>query len=153
MWVVGLIAIALSAIFWRKGGDGQSLYRNPGVPIVIAIAKFFILGFNWWALLYILLLYGAIQGFSYGETAPIRLFWGWVFKDNQPECGLATRATCGFLWSLPAILFAILSGSWLIWGIYALFLTVANALIWYFVDDVEVNEPLVGGCVALAVFV
>ena len=32
-----LICIVICAQMWRMGGDGQSLWRNPGVPIVIAL--------------------------------------------------------------------------------------------------------------------
>jgi len=123
------------------------------VPLVIACGKVFLLGGNLWAMIYGLALYGAIQAFSYGETAPINKLWSKVFGHGTIDSELATRATCGLLWAIPACIFAILTGNWLIFGIYVIFLTVANAIIWYLVKDVEVNERLVGACVALAILV
>ena len=145
------------AILWRKGGDGQSLYRNPGVPVAIGLAKFILLGFNWWALLYIPLLWGAIQAFSYGLDAPIHNFWEKVFhggsQGNMPFVEICTRATCGLLWSTPAILFAILTGHWIPFVIYSIFLTISSGLIGGLVKDVEFSERSIGACVSTAIFI
>jgi len=155
-WIIVIIAVLVCGQLWRMGGDGQSLWRNPGVPIVIASTKLIITGGDWWVLIYIPLLWGALQAFSYGVDAPVHNFWERVWHcgshGNAPFVELCTRGTCGFLWSLPAILFAIITGGWILMSVYAVFLMCANALIWL-IKDVEINERLVGACVALALLV
>ena len=151
-------AIVFSAIIWRRGGAGQSLWRNPGVPIILGLTQFVLLNFNnWWALLYIPLMWGAIQAFSYGLDAPIHDFWEKVFhcgsKGNAPFVEISTRATCGLLWSTPAILFAILTGNWLAYGIYAVVLTIGNGLAGGLIKDVEKSEKVVGGLVSLCILI
>ena len=140
---------------WRWGGSSthDSLYRNPLVPLILACSKVLLLGGDWWAILYALALYGAIQAFSYGENAPIYKTWYFLLGFNKNPAEFATRATCGFLWSLPAIIFAILTGNWLVFAIYSVVLTIANAMIWYKIKNVEINERLVGAVVALAILV
>ena len=151
------VCIVICAEMWRKGGDGQSLYRNPLVPAIIAVSKFIMLEYNWWALLYIPLLWGAIQAFSYGLDAPIHNFYERVFhcgsKGNAPFVEMSTRATCGFLWSLPAILFAVLTGHWVAWVVYSIVLTIGNGLVGGLVKDVEISERGVGFLVALGVII
>jgi len=162
--VINLITIAICAYWWRLGGDGQSLFRNPGVPILLALVKYGTLclfdGLTWWnllALLYIPALWGMVQAFSYGISAPPHKFWVWVFgkggDGNYKPVEVLTRATCGFFWSLPAGIFAFLSGGWITFGVYVVCLTIANGLIGGLVEDVEVSEPAVGACVSSSLFV
>ena len=161
--------IVLGANMWRWGGDGQSLWRNPGVPILVSVAKLGLIGlaclmlgnaWNWWSmavLLYIPALYGMLQGFSYGVNAPIHKLWVWIFGQgetgNYPPVEIATRCTCGFLWSIPAAIFALFGGSWIIFGIYSIFLTIACGYIWWKYQDVEVAERATGGSVCTSIFV
>lgn len=169
MILIYIITIILCAIFWRLGGNGYDLLRNPGVPIVIALGKL-IATWNPWVLLYIPALWGMIQAFSYGVNAPPHKFWVWVIgtlngKYNDPAWrGMAdngqipgvevsTRCTCGFFWSIPGAIFAPFGGSWILFGVYALFLTIINGLIWLFIHDVEINEKAVGACVAQSILI
>jgi len=155
-------AIVFSAIIWRRGGAGQSLWRNPGVPIVLGLTQFVLLNFNnWWALLYIPLMWGAIQAFSYGLNAPIHQFVVLIMgglsgrgsDGGYKPVEIVTRATCGLLWSTPAILFAILTGNWLAYGIYAVVLTIGNGLAGGLIKDVEKSEKVVGGLVSLCILI
>ncbi len=151
-----ILILILCGELWRLGGDGQSLYRNPLVPLTIALGKVFLLGGNWWAILYALALYGAIQAFSYGLDSPIHNFWERVWhcgsNGNAPFVEMCTRSTCGLMWSLPAVVFAIVTGHWIGLGIYMIFLTVVCGLIWL-IKNVEINERLVGICVACSIFI
>jgi hypothetical protein len=151
-----LLILALCAKLWRLGGDGYDLLRNPGVPIVLAAAKFLMFKYSWIALLYIPAMWGMIQAFSYGITAPPHKFWVWIFgkgKDgNYLPVEIATRATCGFFWSLPAAIFSFISGDWMFFALYVPFLTIANAFFGGLVKDVEVSEKSVGASVGMAIF-
>ena len=174
--IIIIVTIMVCAYFWRRGGDGQSLWRNPGVPIVISLAKFGLLCLTGWsvwnllALAYIPALWGMIQAVSYGSSAPPHKFWVFVIghingKYNDPvwkdmaEHGqitsieLCTRCTCGFFWSLPAAIFAFLSGAWVSFIFYVFFLTIVNGYIWLLIPDVEVNERAVGACVSTSILV
>lgn len=168
--------MVLCGIFWRLGGDGYGLFRNPGVPITIGLAKFlfigygFLTGWSWWILLYIPALWGMIQAFSYGITAPPHKVWVWIIgrlkgkyeniawrgmadAGQIPSIEVATRCTCGFFWSLPSVIFAFLTGEWILFGVYVAGLTIANGLIWYFIPNVETNERLVGTCIGASLLV
>jgi hypothetical protein len=161
--------IRLGANMWRWGGDGQSLWRNPGVPILLAVVKLGLLGlgclalgraWNWWylaVLLYIPALWGCIQAFSYGLSSPIHRIWEWIWNSggsgNDVRVEFCTRATCGFLWSMPAIIFAFFTGHWVLLGIYSVFLTIANGIFGALVKDVEISERAVGASVATSIFV
>jgi hypothetical protein len=162
-WVLCAVAILGSAQLWRMGGDGESLWRNPGVPILISVIKLTILLLNgsswmdWLSLAYIPALWGMLQAFSYGLSAPPHKFWVWVFgkgdDGNYPPVEIATRATCGFFWSIPAYIFALITGNWIAAVVYTVFLTIANGLIGGLVEDVEISERAVGGCVATSIFI
>ena len=157
MIIFNILAIIFCSFLWRKGGDGFDLARNPGVPIVIGLTQLITSGYNWWLLLYIPAMWGMIQAFSYGVSAPPHKFWVWVLgkgeDGNFKPVEIATRATCGFFWSLPAILFAIFSGSWIAFSIYVVFLTIANGIIGGLVKDVDLSEKSVGAAVATCVFI
>ena len=175
-WILVLATLAICAQLWRMGGNGHDLCRNPGVPIVLGCIKIPLLLYSmwsWnvlWALVYIPALWAMIQAFSYGVTAPPHKFWVWVIgtingKYNNPAwrgmadngqipgVEIATRCTCGFFWSLPAAIFAMLTGRWILFAVYVLFLTIINGLIWLFIQDVEKNERAVGACVATGVII
>ena len=161
--VIILTVLVLSAWFWRKGGDGNKLYRWLGVSITCATGKSLLLlplanVLTWkivLVILYIPTLYLVLSLFSYGLNAPPHLLWVWIFK--QPNDGnhfpteVATRATVGFLWSFAAVPFALITGNWLGFIFYISFLTVAN--IGGLIKDVEISERWVGLAVACAVMV
>lgn len=161
--IIYIVTILACAKMWRMGGDGQSLWRNPGVPIVIGLAKLVLLslaGWSWWnllALAYIPALWGMIQAFSYGVSSPVHKFWEWIFgqgsSGNYAPVEIASRCTCGFFWSLPAAIFAFLTGGWTLFVVYVVFLTIANGLQWLLFNDVEVSERVVGACVSTSIFV
>ncbi len=179
MYTLLIIAtLVVGAYFWRLGGNGYDLYRNPGVPILLALSKiglFWVDAGSWsWlyllALLYIPALWGMIQAVSYGITAPPHKMWVWIIghlngkyndltwrgmANNGQIAGveIATRCTCGFCWSLASIVFAFLSMNWIMFGVYVLFLTIVNGLIWLLIQDVEINERTVGACVSTAILV
>ena len=100
----------------------------------------------------------------------LMVIWMWIIghlngKYNDPSwknmadngqiaaVEIATRCTCGFFWSLPAAIFAFLSGAWILFIGYVIFLTIINGLIWLLIQDVEINERLVGACVSLSTIV
>ena len=175
--VIVIGTIVLGAKLWRMGGDGQGWARAVAFPALVAAAKLALLGINspwsWWyvgALLYWPALFGMMSGFSCGESAPPHKVWVWIIgkwtgKYNDPSwraladggkiaaVEIATRATCGFFWSIPAAIFAFLTGHWILFGIYVLFLTIANAVIWHYLKDVEKSERAVGACVSAVLLV
>ena len=158
-----LVTILICAHLWRMGGNGYDLSRNPGVPIVLSLVKLYLVSQPswdwtiWLNLLYIPALWGMIQAFSYGVNTPTHKFWVFMFgkgeEGNYAPVEIATRATCGFFWSIPAAIFAIVTGGWIMFGLYVIFLTVANGLIGGLVKDVEISERAVGACVAASLFV
>jgi len=160
---ITLATILICAQLWRMGGNGYDLLRNPGVPIVLALVKLYLISLNSWSwtiwltLLYIPALWGMIQAFSYGVNAPIHKFWVWVFGQgetgNYKPVEVATRSTCGFFWSIPAAIFAIVTGNWIYFAIYVVFLTIANGVQYLLFSDVEISERVVGASVATSLFV
>ena len=155
--MIYIAIILICAELWRRGGDGQSLFRNPLVPIILSLGKFYLTGYNWWVLLYIPLMWGAIQAFSYGLSSPIHKLVVWIFKrgedGNNQVVEIVTRAICGLLWSLPASVFALFEGSWVKFAIYAVLLTILNGLIGGLVKNLELSERGVGASVALGVLI
>ena len=159
MWqLIVIIATILGcAQLWRMGGDGFKAARTFILPIVIALAKLVLVFPGFLVLLYAPLLMAAIALFSYGLKAPLHKMWVFIFGGKGSEgdyipVEVCTRATCGFLWSLAAIPFAIATGGWVFQIVYTLFLTVANGL-QPFIKDVEISERSVGASVALAILV
>ena len=176
--IVLIIALYLACIygcgiFWHKGGQGQSLWRNPGVPTLIATTKLillYVVSISWWnllALLYIPAMWGMIQGISYGVSSPPHKLWVWIIgilngkynntawkdmadKGQIPGIEIATRSTCGFFWSLPATIFAFYSGAWILFSMYVIFNTIVIGLIGGLVADVKLSEESIGKCVGLA---
>ena len=156
MTLLSIIIILICAQLWRMGGNGNSVFRNPIIPVVLGFSKL-MLGIGiWYDLGYIFALYVALQAFSYGLDTPIHDFWERVWhcgsNGDAPFVEMCTRGTCGFLWSLPAFIFARATGHWGVAVGYSIFLTIANGLIWL-IKDVRINERLVGACVALAILV
>lgn len=175
--VIVIGTILLGAKLWRMGGDGQKWARAVAFPSLLAVSKIVLLSINltwsWWflaVLLYMPALWGLMAAFSYGISAPPHKVWVWIIgmwtgKYNNPawrgmaDAGqipaveVATRCTCGFFWSLAAGIFAFVTGAWILFAIYVIFLTVANGVQWLLFNDVEVSEKVVGGCVATSVIV
>jgi hypothetical protein len=160
MWqlILIIVTILLGAQLWRMGGDGNKAMRSLWFPILIALAKFALVFPSWLALLYAPALMILIALFSYGVSAPLHILWVFIFggkgsDGNYIPVEIATRATCGFLWSLAAIPFALISGNWIYQVLYTVFLTIANGLIGPFVKNVEISERAVGASVATAILV
>ena len=155
--MIYIAIILICAELWRRGGDGQSLFRNPLVPIILSLGKFYLTGYNWWVLLYIPLMWGAIQAFSYGLSSPIHKLVVWIFKrgedGNNQVVEIVTRAICGLLWSLPASVFALFEGSWIKFAIYSVLLTILNGVFGGLIKNVEISERGVGASVSLAVLI
>ena len=154
----------LGAQLWRLGGDGQKWARAGAFPSLLALSKLALLALNftwsWWFLLclaYMPALWALTAMFSYGVSAPPHKCWVWVFGTGETGnvwyVELATRATCGFFWSLAGAVFAYVTGSWYAFATYVMFLTVANGLIGAFVQDVEISESAVGSCVATSILI
>jgi hypothetical protein len=163
-WIINVFTIYLASQFWRRGGDGYPRWRNPGVPILLAVSKlisfslFFPNAINYLFLLYIPALWAMLQAVSYGLNAPPHKFWVWIFgkgaDGNYRPVEIITRATCGFFWSLPAVVFLINNiDSYGYFIFYSIFLTIANGLIGGLVRDVEYSERGVGACVATSILI
>ncbi|HUV84897.1 MAG TPA: hypothetical protein VMV86_04260 [Methanosarcinales archaeon] len=91
---------------------------------------------------------GKING-KYDDPA-----WKGMADNGQiPGIEGATRASCGFFWSIPAVIFAFFTANWWLFGAYSLFLTISNGLIGALVADVEISERAVGTCVSTSIFV
>ena len=156
-FLIIMVTILLCAELFRRGGDGEPICRKIGVPLVITLAKFLMGKFNPLLILYGPFLWAMIQWFSYGLSSPVHDFWEWVFKKGANgdcyEVEWFTRATCGMFWSMAGLVFAVVTGHWLTWTFYMIYLTLANGFIGAGVEDVEISERLVGGSVALAVLI
>lgn len=155
--IITMACIVLCSECWRRGGDGEPIMRKIGVPVIITLAKFLMGGLNPLLILYGPALWASIQWFSYGLGSPIHDFWEWVFKGGEAGDSYTvewfTRATCGFLWAVPAVIFAIITGHWLTFTFYMIYLTLANGFIGAGVEDVEISERLVGASVGLSILV
>ncbi|MCK4579392.1 MAG: hypothetical protein KAU50_11425 [Candidatus Marinimicrobia bacterium] len=161
-WILLFLTALACGNLWRMGGDGQKWARALVLPAIIALAKLSTIGYwpissNWVVLAYMPALWALLSLFSYGIDAPPHKFWVWVFgtgsSGDDPRVEMCTRGTCGFFWSLAALPFAFVTGSWAAMVGYALFMTFANAFIGGTVKDVETSERLVGACVTLALLV
>jgi hypothetical protein len=161
-FILAGIAILLGAQMWRMGGDGNKAMRTFWLPVLLALTKAIlmlpVLPMALFALVYAPLLMVAIALFSYGLKSPIHILWVLIFKNgctgDYPPVEVATRATCGFLWSLAAIPWAMqVYYGWYFFAAYSIFLTVANGLIGPFVKNVEVSERAVGAAVSCSVLI
>lgn len=145
-----LLSILLSAILWRRGGDGEGLFREIGVPVTVALFKA-IITHNLYALLYAPMLWVMLKLFSYGITAPPHNFWVWVFgkgeDGNYKPVELATRLTCAVFWLLPTYLFACITGNITMYVVYYVLGVIAIGYIGAYEKDVEISERLIGGIV------
>ena len=177
VWIIAIATLVIGGELWRMGGDGQVWARAVAFPALVATSKLLILAtvFPWlWSNLYVLLyapaLWAMIAGFSYGVSAPPHKFIVWLFGaflgkqpggewwikasgGNNRAVEVTTRAVCGFFWSLPGAIFAFVTGEWIMFSIYVVFLTIANGLIGGLVKDVEISEKGVGLCVATSVII
>ena len=163
--LISVGTILLCGYLWHMGGQGHKWMRVM-VGGVIGLAKVVIL-WNIFALLYWLAFWAMTAGFSYGLTAPPHKFWVWCIgtlngrysdpiwrsmADNGQinAVEVATRATCGFFWSLAGAVFAFLTGRWVLFACYSL---VATVLVTIFgrMQDVKISETGTGMSVGLAV--
>lgn len=152
--IISIAVIAICAYLWYLGGQGYKWARVL-VGGVIGLAKVFLL-WNIFALLYWLALYIMTSLFSYGLNAPPHKFWVWVFKKgndgNYLPVEIATRATCGFFWSLAGIVFAVITGHWIMQIAYTIFLTIAVGFFGV-QKKVEISESGTGASVACSIMV
>jgi hypothetical protein len=155
--LVIVATIVICAQLWRMGGNGKDWARHYVLPCVIALAKVYLLHWNWWALIYAPVLIGLTLQFSYGLGSHVHKFWVKIFgkggDGNYLPVEMATRATCGFLWSLAAIVFACITQAWAHLGIYIVFFTIANTVFGALVKDVEISERGVGASIATSILV
>jgi hypothetical protein len=151
--IVSLIVIYFSADFWRRGGNGNVVWRVC-VGGIIGLGKT-ILFWNPLAMIYWLYFWMATAGASYGDNSPLRIMWSWILRRDRQDMLVQTltRATCGFVWSLAALCFIPFGGSWIRWICYSGILTIINCTVVLHSSDVEVSERLAGGTVALAILV
>lgn len=152
--MIQLITVGISAILWHLGGQGYKICRQlVGLPIGVAKA---VLTGNLWAIGYWALLYLMVQGFSYGISSPVHKFWVWVFgkggDGNDPVVEAVTRATCGLAWSLAGLVFALITGNWISFGVYVAVCTILVTL-FGLCPKVRISEIGTGMSVALAVFI
>ena len=151
---IAISAVMASAFLWHLGGQGKKWARVL-VGGIIGLAKA-LLVWNIFALLYWPVLYIMASLFSYGLSAPPHKFWVWAFGKGSdggyPPVEIATRATCGFAWSLAGIVFAFIMGRWM-WQIaYTVALTVL-VVAFGACKKVEISETGTGASVALSVFI
>ena len=152
--IIILLTIIGSVILWHLGGQGKKWARNL-VGGIIGIAKALLL-WNIFALLYWLALWIVTSLFSYGLSAPPHKFWVWIFGKGGDGSYLpvevATRATCGFFWSLAGLVFTIITGTWILQIVYTILLTILVA-VFGICKKVEVSEMGTGASVALSIFI
>jgi hypothetical protein len=156
-WLLALAAIPIGGIMWHIGGQGHKWVRSFLLPIVLAVIKFIMVFPAFLALLYAPLLMAAIALFSYGLKSPIHILWVLVFGGQGSQgdylpVEVCTRATCGFLWSLAAIPFAIVSGNWIGQIVYSIFSTIACGLFGVN-SNVTVSEVGTGSSVSCSVLI
>ena len=162
-YIISAITVFICSILWRWGGDGFKIARNPGVPIALGVTKLIILCMLGWSynnlivLLYIPALWAMIQGFSYGLNAPPHKFWVKIFgkgdDGNYIPVEIATRATCGFIWCLPATIFALVIGDLLSFIAYIILATISIGLIGGLNKNAEYSERMTGFFVALSLLI
>ena len=159
--IIAIACIILSGVLWHLGGQGHKWARSFGVPTVITATKLLIvlqqLGkTGWWCVCYAPLLWLMMAGFSYGLTAPPHKFWVWVFGTGDDGSvwyvELATRLTCGFFWTLSAIVFALVTGHWLPFIAYLIAGTISIGALGL-EKDVRISEIGTGASVALCVII
>lgn len=158
-----------SGKLWRKGGDGNVIYRSFGVPLIITLGQI-ILVQNWLTVFYIPALFLMLRGFSYGVSAPPHKLcvWGvgqvtgrgddqaWrksAIAGNVESVELATRMLCCFFWGLASMVFIFTGGNWWRFGIYMVSVTLIGGWIGAIESDVEVSEFTMGILIALAILV
>ena len=138
-------AIVLCAWLWRMGGYKQSLWRNPGVGIVMGVT-YAVTSQSVIPLLFIPAFWAVIQAFSYGVNAPIHVLWCRLFgysinTGNDKGVEFCTRVTCAMLWSLPVLLFGLPLSVWIVSSITRAILVGVIAI---YADDAEFSERGVG---------
>lgn len=108
--IIKAILIALSAILYRLGGaDGYSkLFRRIGVPICIGVNT--VINQDWWALLALPLLYGALS-MGYGINSRLTK----LLKNPY-----YVRGAAGLLYALANL--PILWGNWALTAFYIIML-------------------------------
>jgi len=139
--ILKLLCIWVCSILYRRGGKDQSLYRNPGVGIVMGVTMAVCNG-SWIPLLFIPAFWAVIQAFSYGVNAPIHVLWLRIFgyeirTGNDEAVEFLTRVTCCILWSIPCLLFGM--PLW-VWAISTMVRAICVGLLTVLSGDVEVEE-------------
>lgn len=157
LWYIGIVII--SGDLWRRGGDGMPLERNPGVPILMAAAKWISIWplTSWYIFLYIPITWAMIRMFSYGIKSPVHKFWVWFFgrgeDGNDITVEFSTRTTCAAFWTLPAAIFAVASGGWTLYWLYVFLMSATIGLVGATAKEVEISERAVGASLAMAIII
>lgn len=157
--IIILLGMVGGAYLWYLGGQGKKWARTFAFPGILALLKILISipYFSFWNLLYMPALMGLIMLFSYGSKTLIHKFWVLFFGGGEDgsnyKVEIATRATCGFFWSLAGVFFVLGGGNILIQIFYTIFLTIANGLIGGLVKNVKISEPAVGAAVSCSLFI
>ena len=158
-FIIVLLGIMAGAFLWHLGGQGYKWAREWIFPCMLGVAKIAIniTHFYFWSILYIAALMGLLSLFSYGKGTFTHKFWVSLFKKgaegDYPPVEIATRATCGFFWSLPGLIFVWGGGSILWFAVYSVLLTVGNGIIGGLDHNVETSEPIVGALVSCSLFI
>ena len=147
---MSILIILLAAYLWHMGGQGKVWARAVCFPALLAVSKA-IMTHNFWVILYWLILWLMLAGFSYGTNAPPHRFWVWVFGKGEDGSYLpveiATRATCGLFWGIAGVVIAYLTGHWVQFGIYLVLCTI-GCTIFGLNKKVEISECGTGASVA-----
>lgn len=159
MWqfALGLLTISISALLWWLGGNGFKAARTFFLPIVIALAKFAMIFPNFLTLLYAPALMALLAIFSYGLGAPLHILWVFIFggkgaDGSYPPVEFCTRASCGFLWSLAGIPFALATGHWIGQIVYSVVAAIGCGIFGLVKID-SISEGGTGATVATSVFI
>jgi hypothetical protein len=153
-----LIVIGCCAELWHIGGSGHKWVRSYIVPIILGASKA-LLCMNFLALLYIPVLIGLLALIEYGKDSKVhRLIVKYIFKGKGSDgenllVEITVRATCGFIWSLAGLVFAVITGHYAMLIAYSVGLTLANVIFGRLIKDVRISERGVGASVALAVLI
>jgi len=153
-WIKIAINLTVSAL-WRIGGNGDSRWRSPGVPLILSIFK--VLEEEEGrgkikSLVFGLAIFGVLT-ISYGITAPLHKFW--VKRFGRGEDGnvwiveFMTRWTCGLAWMSPMFIY----GFNLERVLYYIVSSIAIGLIGATAKNVWVSELGVGAVVGGQVWV
>ena len=128
---ISIIKVAiLTALLGAMGGQGHKQYRRIYIPLFITILAFLYIGFNYWTLVFIMLM---ILPFSIGYGIPcpsdedpsaFGSFWYRISHQNDLLANILTRGTIGLMVSLSLIPIPIIKRNWLLYTIASLLIII-----------------------------